>query len=143
MSAILPTLYLISHPRRNHPYSGSHHYRAFLSLSLSLFLSFHTRSTPSRAPFPLGSFLRRAFASKALDYLPLISARVAHLLPRLLLDYYQRWYDHIFAISPSYNVSSEKSSFLPLNLLYLFDVCMRLFSTLLYLHWYVTYLQLV
>lgn len=38
-------------------------------------------TTPLVRPFSLGG-PRRAAASKALDYLPLISARVAHLLPR-------------------------------------------------------------
>lgn len=56
-----------------------------LSLPPSLlFLSYFCRSPPSPPLVALSlDSPRCAAASKALDYLPLISARVAHLLPRL------------------------------------------------------------
>lgn len=83
MSAILPTLYLISHPHRNHPYPPSS-----VVSSSSRFFSHpaHRFTLSSSLPnFHLPARFLSAFpaASKALDYLPLISARVAHLLPRL------------------------------------------------------------
>lgn len=85
MSAILPTLYLISHPHRNHPYPPS----SVVSSSSRFFSHPYTQVHHPPSPSPILHLPPRflstlpATASKALDYLPLISARVAHLLPRL------------------------------------------------------------
>lgn len=85
MSAILPTLYLISHPHRNHPYPPS----SVVSSSSRFFSHPYTQVHHPPSPSPILRLPPRflstlpATASKALDYLPLISARVAHLLPRL------------------------------------------------------------
>jgi len=67
------TLRAILPPRRPPPWPTSSSSSSLLPLRLY----------PSHPPFLSHDGPRRAAASKALDYLPLISARVAHLLPRL------------------------------------------------------------
>lgn len=52
MSAILPTLYLISHPHRNHPYPPSS-----MVSSSSRFFSHPTRRSPPLPPFATSIFL--------------------------------------------------------------------------------------
>lgn len=132
MSAILPTLYLISHPHRNHPYPPS----SVVSSSSRFFSHPTHRFTPHPPsllyllPRPTlhlpARFLSTspATASKALDYLPLISARVAHLLPRLS----RLVRDHHLPRSPS----SFSLSFFFFFLLLLFFLFFPLFLSSLF-----------
>lgn len=108
--------------RPSHPTHATHTPvlpSAWPTSSSSSFPSFPRRQPSHVPPSLVGSSLDGApppcpRASKALDYLPLISARVAHLLPRLSRDYHDRKTNRLLSL-PSRASPFHPSRFPPFS----------------------------